>query len=91
MIQFVLAVAGYLLLVRAFFDRGVAPIGKRLQKNIVPLPKDSIDAICLFASMLYPMLAFVKARQSDWSLAESKGALAVVAGVCLGMISSVEE
>ena len=39
MIQFVLAVAGYLLLVRAFFDRGVAPVGKRLQKNIIPLPK----------------------------------------------------
>jgi len=91
MIQFVLAVVGYLLLIGTFFDRGVAPIGKRLQKNIVPLPKKSIDAVCLFASMLYPMLAFVKARESDWNLSESKGALAVVAGVCLGMISSVQE
>ncbi|CAM9101561.1 unnamed protein product [Ectocarpus sp. 12 AP-2014] len=91
MYQFVLAVVGYLLLVRTFFDRGMAPIGKRLQKNIVPLPKDSIDAVCLFASAMYPMLAFVKARQSDWDLGESKGAIAVVAGVLLGMISSVEE
>lgn len=91
MIQFFLAVVGYLLLVNTFFDRGVAPIGKRLQKNIVPLPKKSIDAVCLFASMLYPMLAFVKARESDWSLSDSKGALAVVAGVCLGMVSSVEQ
>lgn len=90
MIQFILAVAVYLFLMSTLFDRGVAPIGKRLQKNIVPLPKKSIDAICLFASMLYPMLAFVKARESDWSLSESKGAMAVVAGVCLGMISSVE-
>lgn len=91
MIQFVLAVAGYLFLVNTFFDRGVAPIGKRLQKNIVPLPKKSIDAVVLFASMLYPMMAFVKARQSDWSLGESRGAMAVVAGVCLGMITTVEE
>lgn len=91
MYQFFLAVAGYLFLVTTFFDRGVAPIGKRLQKNIVPLPKKSIDAVVLFASMLYPMMAFVKARESDWSLSESKGAMAVVAGVCLGMISSVEE
>ncbi|CAN0493176.1 unnamed protein product [Ectocarpus sp. 8 AP-2014] len=91
MIQFVLAVVGYLLLVRAFFDRGVAPVGKRLQKNIIPLPKNSIDAVCLFASMLYPMMAFVQARKSDWSLGESKGAMAVVAGVCLGMVSSVED
>jgi hypothetical protein len=90
MIQFILAVGVYLLLMSTLFDRGVAPIGKRLQKNIVPLPKKSIDAVCLFASMLYPMLAFVKARESDWTLSESKGALAVVAGVCLGMISSVE-
>lgn len=91
MIQFLLAVAGCLFILLTFFDRGVAPIGKRLQKNIVPLPKKSIDAVVLFASMLYPMLAFVKARQSDWSLDESKGAMAVIAGVCLGMISTVEE
>lgn len=91
MYQFFLAVAGYLFLVKTFFDRGVAPIGKRLQKNIVPLPKKSIDAVVMFASMLYPMMAFVKARESDWNLSESKGAMAVVAGVCLGMISSVDE
>lgn len=91
MIQFALAVAGCLLLMRASFERGFAPAGKRLQKNIIPLPKDAIDAVCLFASMLYPMLAFVKARQSDWGLSESKGAMAVVAGVFLGMVSSVDE
>ncbi|CAM9214418.1 unnamed protein product [Ectocarpus sp. 4 AP-2014] len=91
MIQFALAFAGHLFSVNTYFDRGVAPSGKRLQKNIVPLPKKSIDAVVLFASMLYPMMAFVKARQSDWSLGEPRGAMAVVAGVCLGIISSVEE
>lgn len=91
MIRFALAVAGYLLLVRSFFDQGVAPVGKRLQRSIIPLPKNAIDAVVLFASMIYPMNAFVKARQSDWGLSESKGAMAVVAGVFLGMISNVEE
>ena len=91
MLQFVLAVSGYLFLVRTFFDTGVAPIGKRLQKNIVPLPTRSIEAVVLFASMTYPMMAFVKARKSDWSLSESSGAMAVVAGVLLGMISNVEQ
>lgn len=91
MIQFILVIAGYLFLVRTFFDRGVAPIGKRLQKNIVPIPKKSIEMVILFASMLYPMMAFVKARQSDWSLRDSTSAMAVVAGVILGMISSVED
>lgn len=90
MIQFALAVAGYLFLVRTFFDRGVAPIGKRLQRNIVPLPTSAIDSIVLFSSGIYPMMAFVKARKSDWSFGDSKGAMAVVAGVVLGMISSVE-
>lgn len=89
MIQFFLAVAGYLFLVHTFFDRGVAPIGKRLQRNIVPLPKDALDSVVLFASMIYPMMAFVNARQSDWSFGDSKGAMAVVAGVFLGMISTV--
>ena len=91
MIGFVLAVAACLVIVGSLFDRGVAPIGKRLEKNIVSLPKKSIDTVCLFASMLYPMLAFVKARESDWNMGESKGAMAVVAGVFLGMISSVEK
>ncbi len=91
MILFAVAVLGYLALVHMFYDRGMAPVGKRLQRSIVPLPKKAIDGIVLFASMLYPMMAFVKARQSDWSLDGAKGALAVVAGVVLGMISSVEE
>lgn len=91
MIRFILAVAGYLILVSTIFDKGVVPIGKRIQRNIVPLPKKSIDAVVLFASMLYPMLAFVKARESDWNLSDSKGAMAVIAGVCLGMIASVDE
>lgn len=90
MIQFVLAVVGYLLLVNAFFDRGVAPIGKRLQKNIIPLPKKSIEGVVLFAFMIYPMSAFVKARQSNWKPYESRGAMAVIAGVCLGMKSTVD-
>lgn len=90
MIQFVLVVAGYLFLVNKFFDRSVAPIGKRLQRNIIPVPKKSIEAIILFASMLYPMSAFLKARQSDWQPYESRGAMAVVAGVVIGMISSVD-
>ena len=91
MIAFVLAVAGYLALVRTFFDRGMVPVAKRLEKNLVPLPKKTIDAVVLFASMLYPMMAFVNARKSDWSFEGAKGALAVVAGVMLGMITSVEE
>ena len=36
MIQFVLAVAGYLLLVRAFFDRGVAPVGSAYRRTSSP-------------------------------------------------------
>lgn len=90
MMKFALAVAGYLFLVRSFFHRGVAPVGKRLQRNIIPIPTNAIDAVVLFASMIYPMNAFVTARKSDWGLSESKGAMAVVAGVFLGMISNVE-
>ncbi|CAM9090774.1 unnamed protein product [Ectocarpus sp. 12 AP-2014] len=91
MFRFALAVVGYLLLVRSFFDQGVAPVGKRLQRNMIPLPKNTIDAVVLFASMIYPMNAFVTARKSDWGLSDSKGAMAVVAGVVLGMISNVED
>lgn len=90
MIQFVLAVAGYLFFISKFFDRSVAPIGKRLQRNIIPVPKKSIEAVVLFASMIYPMSAFLKARQSDWKPYESRGAMAVIAGVVIGMISSLD-
>ncbi|CAM9209130.1 unnamed protein product [Pylaiella littoralis] len=90
MLQFVLAVAGYLFLVTRFFDRGVAPIGKRLQRNLIPVPKKSIEMVTLFASMLYPMLAFLKARESGWQAYESRGALAVIAGVVIGMISNAD-
>ncbi|CAM9967028.1 unnamed protein product [Ectocarpus sp. 6 AP-2014] len=90
MIQFILVVAGYLFLVNRYLDSGVAPVGKRLQKNLIRVPERTIEAVVLFGSMVYPMTACVKARQSDWKPYESRGAMAVIAGVGIGMMSNVD-
>lgn len=89
MIQFSLVIIIYYLLVTQFFDKSVRPIGKKLQRDIITLPKDAIGVWVLVAGSLFPMLSVVKARESDWDPKESLGAMASFLGVVLGMIVNV--
>lgn len=89
MIQFVLAIAAYFLIMNHFFDKSVAPVGKKLQKNLIPFPKRAVDYYVLLASGLYPMMAFIRARESGWAPIESRGATAAMMGILIGMIVDV--
>lgn len=89
MIQFALVIIVYYLLMNNFFDRSVRPIGKKLQKNIIPFPKTAVEYYVLLASALYPMLAFIRARESGWSPVESRGATGAIMGIMIGMIVDV--
>lgn len=89
MIHFVIAVALYFLFVNKFFDKSVAPIGKKLQKDIIPFPRDAISIYALLSSCIFPMLAIVKARDGNWETSESLGFSAVVLGVVLGMTVNI--
>lgn len=89
MIQFSLAIIVYFLLVNNFFDRTIRPIGKKLQRDIIYLPKDAIKIWLLVAAVLFPMSAFNRARESDWDFTTSLPALANLLGVILGMVTNV--
>lgn len=89
MIQFGLAIVVYFLLVNTFFDRTIKPVGKKLQRDLIYLPKDIIKIWLLVAAVLFPMSAFNRARESDWDFRTSLPALANLLGVVLGMITNV--
>lgn len=89
MIQFALAIIVYFLLVNNFFDTTIRPVGKKLQRDIIYLPKNVIKIWLLVAAVLFPMSAFNRARESDWDLTTSLPALANILGVILGMVTNV--
>lgn len=89
MIQFALAIIVYFLLVNNFFDGTIKPVGKKLQRDLIYLPKDIIKVWLLVAAVLFPMSAFNRARESDWDFRTSLPALANLLGVVLGMITNV--
>jgi heme/copper-type cytochrome/quinol oxidase subunit 3 len=88
-VQFALVFAVYYLVVTQFFDKTIRPVGKKLQRDLIPLPKDVIDIWVLVAGSLFPMLSVVRARESDWDPKASRGAMASFLGVALGMIVNV--
>lgn len=79
----------YYFLVTHFFENSVKPVGKKLQKDLIPLPKDAIKIWVLVAGSLFPMMSIVRARESDWDPKESLAAMASFLGVFLGMIVNV--
>lgn len=90
MIQFALAIIVYFLFVNNFFDRSVRPVGKKLQLDLIPLPKSLITAWLVIAAVLFPMSAITRARESDWEIHSSLTALANILGIILGMVVQIE-
>lgn len=89
MIQFTLVIIVYFLLVNNFFDRTIRPVSKKLQRDLIYLPKDVIKIWLLVAAILFPMGAFNRARESDWEFHASLPALANLLGVILGMVTNI--
>jgi len=89
MIKFVLVILVYYFFVNQFFDSSVRPVGRKIQRRLIPLPKELISTWILVAGTLFPMMSIVKARQADWQPEESLAAMASFLGVVLGMIVDV--
>lgn len=89
MIQFALVIIVYFLLVNNFFDKSIRPMGQKLQRDMIYLPKDLVKIWLLIAAVLFPMGAFNRARESDWEFRSSLPALANLLGVILGMITNL--
>jgi len=71
MIKFILVIIIYYFFVNHFFDRSVRPMGRKIQRRLIPLPKELINTWILVAGTLFPMMSIVRARESDWDPKES--------------------
>ncbi len=89
MLQFALVIVVYFLLLARFFERSVRPVTRKLQVDLIPFPRDLVQAWVLVAGALFPMMSIVRARESDWDPKESLGAMATFLGVALGMCVNV--
>lgn len=89
MIQFVLAIFVYFVVMNQYFDKSVRPIGRKLQKDLIPLPRNVVSMWILVAGCLFPMSSFIKARESDWETKESLAAMSVILGVVLGLLVDI--
>lgn len=90
MLYFTLVIMIYWLLVYKFFDQSVAPLGKRIGTDFIPFPKRAVKAWIIVATALFSTTSVINARESNWKLQESMGALSVVLGIFLGLIAKVE-
>ncbi|CAM9707745.1 unnamed protein product [Ectocarpus sp. 6 AP-2014] len=91
MLYFALVIVIYWLLVYRFFDQSVAPLGKKIGTDFIPFPKRAVKAWIAVATALFSTTAFMNARESNWKLQESMGALSVLLGIFLGLIAKVEQ
>ena len=90
MLYFALVIVVYWLLVYKFFDGSVAPLGKKIGKDFIPFPKRAVKLWILVATALFSTTAFMTARESDWKLDESMGALSVLLGIFLGLTAKID-
>ena len=79
----------YLYLMNNFFNRSVGPICKSIQTKLIKFPKEYVGVWILVSSVLFPMSAVIKARESDWNQSVSLSAMAPILGLILGMIVDV--
>ena len=89
MIAFPIIIGIYFVLVNKFFNRSVGPLGKRIQKNYIQLPKEAVGIWILVSSVLFPMSAVIKAREGNWEPQGSLSAMASLLGLVLGMLVDV--
>lgn len=91
MLYFALAIAVYCLLMHNFFDKSVAPLGKRMGHGVmIPFPAEAVRPWIFVATSPYSTSSFMAARKSDWKLEESMGALRVILGITLGMLAKID-
>jgi len=57
MIKFILVIIIYYFFVNHFFDRSVRPMGRKIQRRLIPLPKELINTWILVAGTLFPMMS----------------------------------
>lgn len=89
MIAFPMIIGLYFLIVNHFFNQSFGPLGKRIQKNYVQFPKEAVGTWVLVSSVLFPMLAVIKAREGNWEPKVSQSAMAPLLGLVLGMLVDV--
>lgn len=88
-LYFWMVIVLYWLLVFKYFDKSLAPLGKKLGGDFIPFPKEAARAWVLVATALFSTSSFMAARKSNWKLDESLGALSVILGILLGLTAKV--
>ena len=86
MIQFVIIFVLYFALMKMIFSSKIAPIGKKIEKRMIPFPSKFVTWWILVANALFPLSSIIRARKSGWSMEESMTAMSTFLGIFLGMI-----